>query len=353
MGKKWLALALCWLVVCPAFAEDMADMADMPEAEYAEESYNDEELDALLRIQGDEDISSASEVVAPIIDSKVHTRIVTELGDNRIEQTYTHVKSGGVIGLGDKDATFRGLQLLLNMLGGDLEVDGSIGEKSMALLADMQAIYGMAGNAGVVGRGEFEELLVNAYIVRDPITAGSLLGPDHDRQVRYVLGALNVLRGKHYSAKKQFDTLNTYKDGAARAQACIIDWPQNGLLEQGQGFGAEDCLLTVRTSRPRERATYMKVLRGGKMVCSLFIAGTAEVSVTLPKGTYSFLTSVGSTWYGPVEGFGDSGDCFYQQLSFGDKERVDFKQDKQYTLILGGAPGNNVSTRDISPSDFH
>ena len=345
------ALVLALFLPCSALAE-----ADIPLEAYSDiaesdEGLSDAEIDAMIALRSAEYDYDDGEP-AMIIDSKIHSQIVSALGDERVTQTYDHLKGGHFISPGDKDAKLRGLQVLLNIMDGNLTVDGSIGEKSFEHLRAMQEAFGMPP-AGRVGREEFEEILVNAYIVRDPITAGSLLGPEHDRQVRYVLGALNELRGKYYSAKKQFDTLSAYKDGAGRAANCVRPWPENGVLQRGEGFGTEDCRLIVQTSRPREMATYLKIFRSGKLVCSLFIAGTREVSVVLPKGTYSFRAAVGSTWFGPIESFGVSDNSFYQQLTFqGSKESVEFKRDKMYTLTLGGATENNVDTRSISASDF-
>ena len=293
-------------------------------------------------------------IPAPLIqrDAAFYDQVAGALADPTIIQTYEYLKTGATIEQGAKGATYIGLQALLNYMGVNLELDGSIGSGTMRQLQSAQRRYGMI-DSDIVNQQIYEELLINAYILRDPLTAGALLGSEFDRQIRYVLGALNEQRGEFFSAKRQYDTLEGYRDAAMRAQNCIRPWPKAGEVLREDGYTQEDCLLRIRTNRPKEQATYIKVYNGKLLVLGIFVPGTDEIAITLPKGNYTFKAGVGKTWYGPKEAFGVSDDSFYQRLVFnGEGEIVVFNPGRRYTLTLGGAEQNNITTRSENAETF-
>ena len=285
-------------------------------------------------------------------DDALFADIIEKLGDEQIAQTYARAKEGEPIAKGDKGTDLRGLQALLNKLGAALEVDGNVGAMTFEALANAQQTFAMPASE-TVGRAEFEDLLINAYILQDPTTAGALLGPDYDKQVRYVIGSRHMETGDYFSAKKQFDTLGDYRDSAARAAECVQQWPRDGAIVRDSAFDQIDCQLTLKTNRGAEQATYFKLYSGEVLVCGVFVAGTGEAVINLPKGTYSCKAGVGRNWYGPKEAFGTGEDAYYQALTFSDgAETALLRENYRYTLTLGAAEENNVDTHEVQPGDF-
>ena len=285
-------------------------------------------------------------------DDVLFAKIIENLGDEQIGQTYARVKDGEPIAQGDKGSELRGLQSILNRFGAALEVDGNVGQMTFTALHEAQKAFAMP-ESETVGRAEFEDLLINAYILNDPITAGALLGPDYDKQVRYVMGSRHMEMGDFFSAKKQFDTLGDYRDSATRAQECVQPWPRDGAIVRDGAFDQIDCQLTFRTSRGDDQATYFKLYSGDVLVCGVFVAGSGEAVINLPKGTYSCKAGVGKTWYGPKEAFGTGESAYYQALTFADgAETALFRENYRYTLTLGAAEKNNVDTHEVQPGDF-
>ncbi len=283
-------------------------------------------------------------VLAEAQDTSIYDDITKKLGDDKIAETYAYLKTGATIAQGDKDAQFRGLQSLLNLLGGNLEVDGSIGEKTFDQLTKLVQAYALTP-IEALAQMEYEDLLVQAMIAVDPDGALKMLGQDFSQQVQFTKAVQFELKGEYFSAYEQFNYLGNYKDSMSRAAACAQTWPMNGPVIRDSSYSDVDCQLTVKTNREDAQATYFKVFDGEILVCSLFIAGTGEATVNLPKGTYICKAGVGTTWYGPKEAFGRNNDAFYQRLTFeGGADKATMRENYKYTLTLGGADENNVNT---------
>ncbi len=282
--------------------------------------------------------------VAESSEPTVWDRVIVTLNDDQITETYDYLKTGAVIAQGDKNPKTRGLQVLLNLLGTNLVVDGSVGEKTFEQLHKMIEAYALSP-MDVVSQIEYEDLMVQALIAKVPDDAEKVLGSAFEQQVQYTRAVQFEMTGEYFSAFEQFSYLGDYKDSMTRATACAQPWPQDGALIRDSSYSDVDCQLTVKTSRDDNQATYFKVFDGEILVCSLFIAGSSEATVNLPKGTYICKAGVGSTWYGPKEAFGRNNDAAYQRLTFQDgADKATFRENYTYTLYLGGAEENNVNT---------
>lgn len=233
--------------------------------------------------------------------SDAFDQILAALNDPLISATYDHLKQGGTIQKGDKREELKGLQQLLNLLGGDLTVDGSIGAMSMEALNKAQLALGLDATGSVTLK-EYGDLLLGTVIAQ----------PSEQR------------------------------------------WPEDGEVFRNDDYSNTDSRLIIQANRESGQASYVKLYaQNGQLVSAVFIAGAGSAEIRLPGGTYVIKVGVGVRWYGPDQAFGMGGDSFYSRLTFdGGADTATFAAGRQYTLKLSGVQNGNVDASQESADTF-
>ena len=156
---------------------------------------------------------------------------------------------------------------------------------------------------------------------------------------------------KYYSAQAAFRQSH-FGDWRKRAAACVQNWPATGEIWRDPGTRGGNVRLTLKVnSRSDDTAMLARLYRDGKPVSFLFIAGSNEVSIRIPAGTYMIKDGTGRTWYGAKEAFGRAGS--YETMLFdGGREEVYLQGGGNYTITVNVTNEGNVGSEDESFEGF-
>ena len=287
-------------------------------------------------------------------DEEVYQQILDTLDNELYLKAYQYLQKGGTLKSGLKGDAVNGLQQLIVQLGEETNVNGAISSKTIAALNEAQKGFGLKPTKEVE-LDDFKQLLICALFMFDAELAGEALYDAYsDDQLEYFTASAFMQQGRFFSAMEIFEYL-FYLDSEERAAACEQDWPKNGQVYRNKKYKASQSSLEITASMDDGEATYLKIYTvGGELVSGVFIAGSESATVKLPGGTYTMKVGTGSTWYGPVEAFGNSSDAYYATLVFGDNGSEDFTlpSGEGWSLTLGGVYDGNVDSEYEDWSDF-
>ena len=157
----------------------------------------------------------------------------------------------------------------------------------------------------------------------------------------------------YYSAYLAF--LNSSDDRAAEmAERCKQAWPRTGELWHDKTLKNERMQLTIKVNQSKDQAFIARIMKNGKMVSFVFVAGSGSVTVTLPGAKYSIKEGVGTEWYGMKEAFGRHG-TYTNALFDGGSQEIYLQQNAAYTLTINATEstgGKSVGSEGINWADF-
>ena len=259
--------------------------------------------------------------------------MLAALDNDVYRTTYDALLAGEVIQNGSKGDTANGVQQTLVSFGQDIAVDGSVGPRTIAALNAVQAAFGLAQTESLDATG-YAELLPPLLISTNPDEADVLLQDQMDPgEYEYMRACALVAQGKYYSAKAVFEG-SGWEDWEDRAAACILPWPETGVLYRNPDVQGSSTELTVKFNTDPDTAMLVKIYTADDVLArTMFIGGTGQATCSLPAGTYTIKDGTGKTWYGEEEAFGDEGS--YEIMTFeGGQQEVRLEQNYSSTITV-------------------
>lgn len=158
-----------------------------------------------------------------------------------------------------------------------------------------------------------------------------------------------LAEGSNYEAYKLFTSLvgRSYEglpDFAERAEACVVDFPGNGVVYSNPDYSSTAVPLTINEGGSY---SYYKIYMGDDLVRTVFISPNGAATVNLPAGTYRMNEAHGELWFGEDDMFGDDGS--YYRCSFGGEETFELRSGYSYEISSSGEGtgiGNSPTDRE-------
>ena len=310
-------------------AEEEAAFAAFMDAVAAAESGGSEASADLTDTTADnpaENTESPSEAT----DSGLVHEVLAALDQPLYSSTYDYLAAGNTITSGENSDYGSGLQTLLNGFDQGLAVDGAVGNQTLAAVHSMQAALGRE-QTDTVDAGLFADLLKCQYTLQKEKeeqearrSSESISEVDNivrenmdPEEYRYLAGCAFFMNGEYYDAWERFSACT--KEGAsARAQECVQNWPETGIIYQNESWSSQENHFTIKVDSMTDgkAAVFRIYAENGDLAATLFIGGASSAGVWLPGGIYQIKAGIGDTWYGPKDAFGE--DAYYEVMQFDD-----------------------------------
>ena len=256
--------------------------------------------------------------------------VLEALAQPSYASTYDYLAAGNTITAGERSDYGAGLQTLLNAFDQGLTVDGAVGNQTLAAVHNMQAALGRE-QTDTVDADLFEELLKCQYTLQKEKeeqeaqqSSESASGVDNivrenmdPEEYSYLAGCAFAMNGEYYDAWKRFSACMK-EEASARAQACVQNWPETGIIYQNESWSSQENHFTIKIdSMPGGKAAVFKIYaENGDLAAILFIGAASSADVWLPGGSYQIKAGIGETWYGSKDAFGE--DAYYEVMQFDD-----------------------------------
>ena len=111
---------------------------------------------------------------------------------------------------------------------------------------------------------------------------------------------------KFYEAYALFKDMGDFKDAEAKAKECIQPTPENGLMEQSEGF-ARNATITVKSNSAETKLIVIKIYEAytEKVITTFFLKPGESASAPFPASLqYSAKIAAGPNWFGTADLFG-------------------------------------------------
>ncbi|MCF0229103.1 MAG: PT domain-containing protein [Parasporobacterium sp.] len=265
------------------------------------------------------------------------------LEDLQIPELYMlneYLSTGATVGRGADAQTGTALQILLNALGQNIVVDGSVGNGTISALNNVISCLGVQSQE-VLNLELFEPLLCCAFIraheddeIDNPML--DFYGVD---VVYYLSGCAYCMTGEFYDAKLYFGW-SDYEGSLERAAACVQPLPANGELYHNPAYYSSETLLQFVVEQSSGGGAYFKLYaENGDIVSTVFVNGVGYAETWIPGGTYMIKEGYGTEWYGIGDAFGSGGS--YGVMTFGD---YDYENpDAAYKVYLAPWEGYTIT----------
>ena len=117
-----------------------------------------------------------------------------------------------------------------------------------------------------------------------------------------------------------------------------------------------ECLapLSITAKEGYSYYVYLQSLTDSINDVAFYMEGNTPVSISMPLGDYKLYYAVGKTWYGMDNKFGNNTQYYTSDdtLTFSSVEENGYTQYLGYTIELIMQVNGNLSTREISASNF-
>ena len=186
---------------------------------------------------------------------------------------------------GERSDYGAGLQTLLNAFDQGLAVDGAVGNQTLTAVHNMQAALGRE-QTDTVDADLFAELLKCQYTLQKEKeeqeaqqSSESASGVDNivrenmdPEEYSYLAGCAFAMNGEYYDAWKKFSACMK-EEASARAQACVQNWPETGIIYQNESWSSQENHFTIKIdSMPEGKAAVFKIYaENGDLAAILFI----------------------------------------------------------------------------------
>ena len=282
-----------------------------------------------------------------LAEAELTYKVIEVLDNDFYKAAYDNLRKGEVLKKGKSGDTVMGLQILLMSFGKPVEVDGYMGKQTRAYMNEVQAAFGLK-QTKKLKRAGFAKLLYSLLCYQDEEKAYELLSYDYGysyggNEFEYMLGCAQFLKGKFYSAKRNFEW-SEWEDWEERAARCVQEWPQTGVLWRNDNVPGSDMSLTIQFNNDYGSAMLVKIFTADDVPAStMFIAGNSSAVTYLPGGTYKIKDGTGKNWYGLEEAFGDEG--YYETMTFeNDETNVYLQSGGMYQLTVNAEELNPDAT---------
>lgn len=309
--------------------EEKAAFAAFMDAVAAYESTGNEASSDLTDTTA-ENPAGNTETGAGETDTGLVREVLEALAQPSYASTYDYLAAGNTITAGERSDYGAGLQTLLNAFDQGLTVDGAVGNQTLAAVHNMQAALGRE-QTDTVDADLFAELLKCQYTLQKEKeeqeaqqSSESASGVDNivrenmdPEEYSYLAGCAFVMNGEYYDAWKRFSACMK-EEASARAQACVQNWPETGIIYQNESWSSQENHFTIKIdSMPEGKAAVFKIYaENGDLAAILFIGAASSADVWLPGGSYQIKAGIGETWYGSKDAFGE--DAYYEVMQFDD-----------------------------------
>jgi hypothetical protein len=263
-------------------------------------------------------------------DTGLVREVLEALAQPSYASTFDYLAAGNTITAGERSDYGAGLQTLLNAFDQGLTVDGAVGNQTLAVVHNMQAALGRE-QTDTVDADLFAELLKCQYTLQKEKeeqeaqqSSESASGVDNivrenmdPEEYSYLAGCAFAMNGEYYDAWKRFSACMK-EEASARAQACVQNWPETGIIYQNESWSSQENHFTIKIdSMPEGKAAVFKIYaENGDLAAILFIGAASSADVWLPGGSYQIKAGIGETWYGSKDAFGE--DAYYEVMQFDD-----------------------------------
>ena len=141
-------------------------------------------------------------------------------------------------------------------------------------------------------------------------------------------------KGLYYTAREEF-LQSQWGNWEEWAAACILPWPENGEIWQGDPGPEKDVRVVFDVEQEEKSAHFFRVFRDGLAVSEVFVGGPGKIELDLAAGTYEIWMGMGSQWFGRAEIFGSDG--IYQTMAISDdgSSEVELKSNYAYDIYIG------------------
>ncbi len=178
-----------------------------------------------------------------------------------------------------------------------------------------------------------------------------------DTHVTYEEAESLLADGSYYEAYVKFNsiedsTVEGLPDLSERAQACIQDIPETGVMYTDPNYMSTAVPLTIKNE---DVNTYYKIYDGetSTLVMAIFIRPSESIDVSLPSGEYRMNEAHGKHWFGEKDMFGDEGG--YYHCLFSGNELAELEWGYSYTISTSyGYPigGSTINSEEIDKDSF-
>lgn len=160
-----------------------------------------------------------------------------------------------------------------------------------------------------------------------------------------------LAQGRYYDAYVAFSELigRSYEglpDFSERAQACIQDFPGNGVVYSNPDYSSTAVPLSIQNG---DSYTFYKIYLGDDLVRTVFINPDSSANVSLPSGTYRMNEAHGDLWFGEDDMFGREGS--YYRCLFGGEETFELEYGYGYEISAGNG-GTSIGNDSIDMDSF-
>ncbi len=277
-------------------------------------------------------------------DETLCGQILDALQSDQYRAAYEAIAGGETIESGSKGDTAQAVQQLLVDLGCGIDVDGSVGPKTIGALNEVQEAFGLKATESV-DADLFIQLLGMRLISKDEDAADELLSSAIGEQSEdpgyysYMKGCAFQRAGRFYKAMEAYEE-SGYKDSAVRAASCRQDFPESGEIWRNGRVSGTDMILhiTVNSGSEDSGMCFHIYTDDAQLASVLFMRGSGTVTTSLPGGTYRIKDGSGRQWYGTTDAFGRDG--YYEFMSFNeeaegiDQYRVPLESGHEYTITI-------------------
>ena len=132
-----------------------------------------------------------------------------------------------------------------------------------------------------------------------------------------------------------------------------MQFKQTGILRRAKNMGNQIARLRFETPIGRDYAIRMIDSKSKKEVMFFYVRGNSKFETKIPLGTYTFLFTHGTAWYGDEAMFGTNADFF--KFVGADSENIRFFTEGNtiHGFSLGfRVPKGNASSVPIKAEDF-
>ena len=139
----------------------------------------------------------------------------------------------------------------------------------------------------------------------------------------------------------------------AVARAPLMQFKLTGIVRSAKNVGNRIARLGLATPSGRDYAIRMIDSKSKKEVMFFYVRGNSKFETKIPLGTYTFLFTHGTAWYGDEAMFGTDADFFKFVGAGGENIRFYTEGNTIHGYSLGfRVPKGNASSIPIKAEDF-
>ena len=165
----------------------------------------------------------------------------------------------------------------------------------------------------------------------------------------YRIAQETLISGDREEAYNLFRALEDYRDSAQQMEACLLPYPDSGVLYQNALYQSTSVVLDFHTS-PDVSPLYTKIYAEDTFVAALFLFGEEPIRITLPAGSYTIKAAQGTLWFGEEQLFGSEGD--YYLMLFNDSDSVLLNDNTSYAITSSYESNGSIVNQPIDRESF-